>query len=126
MKRALLFATVAACGRPVEHRAPAPVVPADAHLVDAAIEPATAAPADDGGDAGVVTTVIRADVVGADTLLILAAGRDQGVQPSWRVTFIVDRSGEIPPCPIARVDRHETACRWKATFLPSRVVRIEP
>jgi hypothetical protein len=81
------------------------------------------APAND-APASVMATVSRVDVVGADTLIVLAAGSADGVQPSWRVTFILER--EVPPCPIVRVSRHETVCKWNQTFLPSRVVRLEP
>ena len=84
--------------------------------------PADAAPRD--APTSVMATVSRVDVVGADTLMVFSAGSDDGVQPSWRVTFIVDR--DVPACPIVRVTRHETVCRWNQTFLPSRVVRLEP
>lgn len=123
MKRALPVIALAACSRPVERKAPPPVVVADAAAgAPGDAMPADAAPRD--APTSVVATVSRVDVVGADTLMVFSAGSDDGVQPSWRVTFIVDR--DVPPCPIVRVTRHETVCRWNQTFLPSRVVRLEP
>jgi hypothetical protein len=125
MKRALAILVLAACSRPVERPAPPPSVVA---VADAAVDvPADAMPADAAmrdAPTSVMATVSRVDVVGADTLIVLAAGSDDGVQPGWRVMFIVDR--DVPPCPIVRVSRHETVCKWNQTFLPSRVVRLEP
>ena len=119
MKLALAVILAAiGCKRPVEPGAP-PLVSSDAGVDSTRDAP----PIDVAAPAAVTTTVIQTQTAG-DTFLVLAAGKDQGVDKSWTVTFVAD--GPPVTCVIIRVDQHETHCKLQGARLPSAVVRIEP
>ncbi len=128
----LLIVALIACKKPVAEPAPAVATPAPDAAPDAAIADAphaSAAAAD--APAVLIGRIIKAQVVGGQTVLTVLLGTDQGVEQGWGgcVLDVRDACIEDPSFVVVKAEPTRSLVRSASTMAPitqSGRVKLHP